>query len=54
MKTTTTRLPEYVKYGELTFDLKGKRFMLNIYQNRGLMEKEGFEDYLFLPFLDET
>ena len=54
MKTTTTRLPEYVKYGELTFNLKGQSFMLNIYQNLGLIEKEGYKDYLFLPFLDET
>ncbi|MDD7884954.1 DUF1684 domain-containing protein [Flavivirga sp. 57AJ16] len=54
MKTTTTRLPEYVKYGELTFDLKGESFSLNIYQNLGLVEKEGYKDYLFLPFLDET
>ncbi|WP_303315844.1 DUF1684 domain-containing protein [Flavivirga abyssicola] len=54
MKTTTARLPEYVKYGELAFNLKGKSFTLNIYQNQGLKEKEGYEDYLFLPFLDET
>ena len=54
MKTTTDRRPDYVKYGELTFDLKGKSFSLNIYQNLGLTEKEGYDDYLFLPFLDET
>ncbi|WP_027138846.1 DUF1684 domain-containing protein [Gaetbulibacter saemankumensis] len=54
MKTTTDRLPEYVKYGILTFELKGETFNLNIYQNLGLMKKEGYEDYLFLPFLDET
>lgn len=54
MKTTTDRLPEYVKYGELTFDLKGKKFKLNIYQNQDLTKKEGYEDYLFLPFLDDT
>jgi uncharacterized protein (DUF1684 family) len=54
MKTTTDRLPVYVKYGELSFSLKGKPFNLNIYQNQSLIEKEGFEDYLFLPFLDET
>ncbi|XMO85488.1 DUF1684 domain-containing protein [Algibacter sp. AS12] len=54
MKTTTDRRPIYVKYGELSFNLKGEAFKLNIYQNQGLMEKEGFEDYLFLPFLDET
>ncbi|MBC3758805.1 DUF1684 domain-containing protein [Hyunsoonleella sp. SJ7] len=54
MKTTTDRLPEYVKYGELTFDLKGETFTLNIYQNQGLIKTEGYENYLFLPFLDET
>lgn len=54
MKTTTDRLPIYVKYGELSFSLKGKSFNLNIYQDQGLTDEEGFEDYLFLPFLDET
>lgn len=54
MKTTTDRRPIYVKYGELNFYLKGKNFTLNIYQNQSLIEKEGYEDYLFLPFLDET
>lgn len=54
MKTTTDRKPEYVKYGELNFNLKGKEYTLNIYQNLGLIETEGYEDYLFLPFLDET
>ena len=54
MKTTTDRLPTYLKYGELTFNLKGTDFKLNIYQNQDLIKKEGYEDYLFLPFLDET
>lgn len=54
MKTTTNRTPEYVKYGELNFTLKGKNFKLDIYQNLELINAEGFEDYLFLPFLDET
>jgi hypothetical protein len=54
MKTSTERRPVYVKYGELTFNLKGKWYKLNIYQNNGLIETEGYEDYLFLPFSDET
>lgn len=54
MKTTTNRKPMYVKYGELYFTLKGKDLKLNIYQNIGLIEEKGYEDYLFLPFLDET
>lgn len=54
MKTTSDRLPIYIKYGELAFDLKDENFKLNIYQNQDLIKKEGYEDYLFLPFLDET
>lgn len=54
MKTSTDRLPVYVKYGELTFTLDGKDFKLNIYQNIELVKKEGFHDYLFLPFSDLT
>ncbi|WP_299118977.1 DUF1684 domain-containing protein [uncultured Winogradskyella sp.] len=54
MKTTTERRPDYVKYGVVTFSLKGKEYKLNIYQNLGLLDKEGYEDYLFLPFLDDT
>ncbi len=54
MKTSTERRPIYVKYGELSFELKGKAHKLNIYQNTGLLDSEGYEDYLFLPFLDKT
>lgn len=54
MKTTTDRLPEYVKYGILTFELDGKSYQLNVYQNQNLINKPGFENYLFLPFLDNT
>ena len=52
MKTSTTRLPEYVKYGELHFMIDGKKLKLNVYQNIELAKKPGFEDYLFLPFSD--
>ncbi|SHJ19843.1 DUF1684 domain-containing protein [Flavobacterium terrae] len=54
MKTTTTRLPKYKKYGELHFILEGKSFKLNVYQNLDLIKKPGFKDYLFLPFTDLT
>ncbi|WP_179022460.1 DUF1684 domain-containing protein [Winogradskyella forsetii] len=54
MKTTTERRPDYVQYGVVTFTLKGKAYELSIYQNLGLLEEEGYEDYLFLPFLDDT
>ena len=54
MKTTTGRLPVYVKYGEVSFTLKGRPHRLNVYQNQELIKKEGYENYLFLPFLDGT
>ncbi len=54
MKTTTKRRPDYVQYGIVTFTLKGKQYSLSIYQNLSLKGKEGYEDYLFLPFLDDT
>ena len=54
MKTTTERLPDYKQYGVVTFILKGKEHQLNIYQNLGLLTTKGYEDYLFLPFLDDT
>ena len=54
MKTTGTRTPEYVKYGQLIFSLDGQEFKLNLYQNIDLIKKEGFADYLFLPFSDLT
>jgi hypothetical protein len=54
MKTTTDRLPVYEKYGEAHFELDGKTFVLNIYQNHSLRETEEYKNYLFLPFTDET
>ena len=54
MKTSTDRLPDYVKYGELHFEFDNKNFKLNVYQNIDLSKKAGFEDYLFLPFSDLT
>ncbi|MFI1743538.1 DUF1684 domain-containing protein [Thalassobellus sediminis] len=54
MKTTTSRVSKERVYGILYFELKGEQFQLNIYQGKDLMQKEGYEDYLFLPFIDET
>ena len=54
MKTTTSRVSPERIYGILTFELKGEAFTLNVYQGKDLMKKEGLEDYLFLPFIDDT
>jgi len=54
MRTTTSRVSQERVYGVLSFELKGKTFQLNVYQGKDLMTTEGYEDYLFLPFLDDT
>jgi uncharacterized protein (DUF1684 family) len=53
MKTTTDRRPKYVVYAIATFKIKGKSHQLNIYKSYGISKPE-YEDYLFLPFTDET
>jgi uncharacterized protein (DUF1684 family) len=54
MKTTTSRVSPERIYGILTFELKGQSFTLNVYQGKETMKRDGLEDYLFLPFLDDT
>lgn len=54
MKTTTSRVSPERIYGILTFELKGQTFKLNVYQGKETMARDGLEDYLFLPFLDDT
>ncbi len=54
MKTTTDRAPKYLKYATATFTIDGKSYDLNIYQSLDLMQKPGYEKYLFLPFSDLT
>ncbi len=52
--TTTERKTEEVVYGIAYFTLNGANHQLEVYQSLGLVDQEGYEDYLFLPFLDET
>ncbi len=52
MKTTTSRVSKQRVYGVLVFKLKGSLHQLNVYQSE--TPSEGYEDYLFLPFLDLT
>lgn len=54
MKTTTARLPEYVKYGEVHFAINGTDYSLEVYQSPDVTKRSGYEDYLFIPFTDET
>lgn len=54
MKTSTDRLPEYIKFGEISFQINGATFKLNVYRNIALSKKKEFKKYLFLPFTDLT
>lgn len=54
MKTTTDRLPDYSRYGDVVFTLNGTEYKLEVYQSPDVSKKSGYEDYLFIPFTDET
>lgn len=54
MKTSTARLPEYKKYGELHFAIDGVAYKLNVYQSMDLKKKKEYKNHLFLPFSDVT
>ena len=54
METTTDRKPVYQTYGVAYFQIDSVSYQLNIYQNQGLLAKEEYKDYLFLPFTDLT
>jgi uncharacterized protein (DUF1684 family) len=54
MKTTTDRLPDYLKYGEVHFLLDSNDYVLEVYQSPDIAKRPGYEDYLFIPFTDLT
>ena len=54
MPTTTDRISQERVYGQLYFELNGNSYSLEVYQSMELLNKEGYEDYLFLPFTDRT
>lgn len=54
MKTSGTRTPEYVKYGEVEFEIDNKTYKLSVYQNIAFSQKEEYKNELFLPFTDNT
>ena len=54
MQTTTDRKPLYKTYGIATFELNGKKFTLQVYQDQELIQKPGYKDHLFVPFVDKT
>lgn len=54
LATTTNRKTKEVVYGMAYFELNGQKHELELYQSLDLIEQEGYSEYLFLPFLDDT
>ena len=54
MKTSTSRLPEYLKYGEVHFALDSQEYKLEVYQSPDISKDPQYKDYLFIPFTDNT
>jgi uncharacterized protein (DUF1684 family) len=54
MQTTTYRLPDYSKYGEVHFKIDSMPMKLEVYQSPDLLKIPGYEKYLFIPFTDLT
>jgi|AntAceMinimDraft_11_1070367.scaffolds.fasta_scaffold03525_3 uncharacterized protein (DUF1684 family) len=54
MPTNTERKSKEKVYGIAKFSLNGEEHALEIYQNAELTQEKGYEDYLFLPFTDQT
>ena len=54
MLTYSGMRKQYVKYGELHFELAGKKQRLNVYQSLDLRKMPQYRDYLFVPFKDLT
>ena len=54
MPTTTSRKSKERVYGLAHFRIGKVDYQLEVYQNLDLLEEEGYDDYLFLPFTDNT
>ncbi len=54
MKTSTERLPEYIKYGSVLFKIDTLNLKLFVYQNKKLGKVVKQDKTLFIPFRDAT
>ena len=54
MKTTSNTPADFRMYGKLIFNLKNQDLELFVYENLEYLDVEGYENYLFLPFSDQT
>ena len=54
MPTSTDRKPVYRRFGYVDFEIGGKKFRLEVYQNVQLSKQKAYKNYLFIPFKDKT
>ena len=54
LPTSAGKTKTYVKFGELKFEIEGKKYKLAVYQSPGLKIIPQYRDYLFIPFKDLT
>ena len=54
MPTSSGDTKVYVKYGELSFQLRRVHYVLGIYQSEALTQTEKYKNYLLIPFRDMT
>ena len=54
MPTSSGNTKVYVKYGELSFQLRRVHYVLSVYQSAALAKTEKYKNYLLIPFRDMT
>lgn len=54
IQTSSGKSKTYREFGKATFNLDGKLFTLTLYQSMSLLKDPKYQDYLFLPFRDDT
>ena len=53
-QTSSGKIKRFREFAKANFQIDSKDYSLMIYQNTDLAKQSGYEDYLFLPFHDET
>ena len=54
LKTSSSFLLKQIEYGKINFSIDRKNYSLTLYQSPTHLKEKGLEDYLFLPFTDES
>ncbi len=52
--TSSGKTKKYREFGKVYFTLNGAEQVLTVYQSLALLDDPEYQDYLFLPFKDET